>query len=187
MLLPFTPLPSSPQPSQPPSESLSTSHLLRFPPDLLLYIRSHLPYPDLLALRHTHPYFYYSSLLATDRNIRLKVAWLVDRKRRGLACPGHHRTLFRTDREFCASTEVKQIMARRRRHEDCQVGKECEVVSGTVCGRVRRRQLGKIGRGEVWGIVVAAAAILVLYVTRLACTESKAVYKTWCEAICYTS
>lgn len=108
--------------------------LLALPPDLLPLLTSHLPYPDVLSLRLTHPYFYHTPLLATDRNIRLKVSWLLDRKARGLSCPREGQTIFRTDAEFCAGWEVRRILRDRRRHWECAWWKgDCEVVGGASC------------------------------------------------------
>lgn len=151
------PLPTSPSSSSLPKASL----LLSLPPDLLPLLRFHLPYPDLLALRHTHPYFYHSPLLSTNTNIRLKVAWLVDRKERGLSCPTHSSTLFKTDREFCASREVKRIMKLRRRHGDCREGPGgCEVVRGGSCGgKVRGREAW--AWEWVWSLLIIGTALLV--------------------------
>ena len=67
-----------PSPSPSPSFPLSSSSsfnafpLLALPSELLLQVASHLPYPDLLALRLAHPTFYHSPLLATDRAVALK-------------------------------------------------------------------------------------------------------------------
>ena len=142
-----------------------TSPLLRLPADLLPHLRAYLPYPDLLALRHTHPYFYYSPLVSTNTNVRLKIAWLVDRKERGLPCPTHTSTLFKTDREFCASTEVKLIMARRRRHKDCTGGKGgCEVVTGRSCEGSGERGME---RDWLWSVVVVILAISLVYLGHL--------------------
>lgn len=126
--------------------SPAPSPLILLPLELLPYIAVHLPYPDLLALRHSHPHFYYSPYLNTNTNIRLKVAWLIDRKDRGLALPEGSPSrgkslILKTDREFCRSAdgEVRRIMERRRAHRDCPAGSgECEVVRGERC-RVRKR------------------------------------------------
>jgi hypothetical protein len=131
------------------SSSNPPPSLLSLPPCILPSLFSLLPYPDALALRHTHPYFYYSPLLSTDRNVRLKVAWLVERKTRGLPVPTNSRTRFNTDAAFCASKEVKEIMVKRRRHGDCKGGEGgCEVVQGASCdGMGQKRQ-----RWRSWNI-----------------------------------
>ena len=152
-------------------ESLSASPLLRLPPELLAHLRTYLPYPDLLSLRHTHPYLYNTPILATNRNIWLKVSWLLDRKERGLPCPHSHQTIFKTDREFCGGREVKRILVRRRRHWECAPGDAgCEVVRGETCGG------GGWGYGlwkevrnwrrweeKAWSLVTLVLAILLWY------------------------
>ncbi|MCJ1357123.1 MAG: hypothetical protein MMC33_007119 [Icmadophila ericetorum] len=136
-----------------PTQTVPISPLLSLPPELLPHITSHLLYPDILSLRHSHPSFYYSSLLSTNTNVRLKVAWLLDRKERGLDCPdGKNRRWGRsarlsltTDRDFCkrsADGEVSRIMEKRRRHLECKGGEGgCEVVRGDSCGGGRRRDV----------------------------------------------
>lgn len=134
-------MPSSPAPPPPPPS------LLSLPPELLFHtIIPQLSYPDLLSLKHTSAYFY----ALIDTSVRLKVAWLLTRKARGLECPVGNKCVLKTDAEFCAG-EVRRIMERRRRHEECERGgrKGCEVVEGRGwCeGRATRRR----GRGGWWG------------------------------------
>ena len=148
-----------------------SSPLLRLPPELLTHLRAHLPYPDLLSLRHTHPYFYHTPLLATDRNILIKVSWLLDRKDRGLPCPQSHKTIFKTDREFCGSREVKRILVRRRRHRECAPTEGgCEVVTGETCvgggwKYVLWREIRDVQQWEegLWSVVVVVAAVILWY------------------------
>ena len=132
--------------------------LLALPPELLLHVASHLPYPDLLALRLAHPTLYRTPLLATDRAVTLKVSWLVARRARHLLCPPTARTPrrlgLRSDREFVAHDEVREMLRRHRRHEECGEGRgECEVVGGATCGgreargRIAKRT-GAKGSGE---------------------------------------
>lgn len=161
--------------------SPTPSPLILLPLELLPYIAVHLPYPDLLAFRHSHPHFYYSPFLNTNTNIRLKVAWLIDRKDRGLACPEGSPSrgkslILKTDREFCRSAdgEVKRIMERRRAHRECPVGSgECEVVRGERC-RVRKRMRyrmvawlsGHVSLDIVVGMLVLGLAIMLYIVIR---------------------
>ena len=137
--------------------SSTDSLLLSLPPEILLDIIPRLPYPDALALKHTHPIFY--SLV--DTSVRLKVAWLLDRKVRGLPTP-EKKCSFRSDSEFCSGglvggwekgkpreavqdgrDQVSKIIARRRRHGECEDGR-CEVLVGRRCG----------GRKEVDGLMM---------------------------------
>ncbi|MCJ1244889.1 hypothetical protein MMC30_002090 [Trapelia coarctata] len=174
-----TPLPgTSPQP---------TSTLLSLPPCLLPHLLSLLPYPDALALRHTHPYFFYSPLLSTDKNIRLKVSWLVERKARGLAVPMGHNLGFKTDQEFCGSREVRGIMEGRRRHEDCGRGEgQCEVVTGMVCeGRKWRGSRGrwvglrKMGWEWVWSLFALVVAVGLWFLGSSGALENSMLYHRW--------
>jgi len=163
-------------PTPPTHPSPLTYPLLHLPPELLLHLSSYLPYPDALALKHTHPALY--PLIATC--IRLKVSWLLDRKARCLSVP-LNKCILKTDEAFCGCDggEVRRIMEVRRAHGECGIngcreglmkeGEEgegegrvwCEVVVGRRCegpragvGRgVRRGRLagwvGRYGRGRV--------------------------------------
>ena len=110
-----------------------------------------------LALKHTHRMFYN----IVDTSVRLKVAWLLDRKVRGLPTP-EKMCCLKSDSEFCngglvggwekgrrrgkvqdGAGQVSSIMARRRRHGECDRG-VCEVLVGRRCG----------GRKEVDGLRV---------------------------------
>ncbi|KAF6224375.1 hypothetical protein HO133_010952 [Letharia lupina] len=72
--------------------------LLTLPLELQLLILPHLPYPDALALKHTHTHFYN----LVDTNVRLKVAWLLERKTRNLEWP-QEKCVMRTDAAFCST------------------------------------------------------------------------------------
>ncbi|MCJ1310260.1 hypothetical protein MMC25_003922 [Agyrium rufum] len=61
--------------------------LLSLPPELIHTIAKYLPYPDHLALRHTHPLVYAVLKPSEAANIDLKIDWLLDRKARNLRCP----------------------------------------------------------------------------------------------------
>lgn len=113
-----------PSPSSESSPSLST-----IPEELYSLILPHLPYPDALSLKHTSRKFY----RLVDTSMESKVAWLIDRHTRGLPCP-QKQCILKTDAAFClnSSGEVKRLMEKRRRHEEC-VPKECEVVVGRKC------------------------------------------------------
>jgi hypothetical protein len=164
--------------------SQEPSPLLALPPELVLHLTQHLPYPDLLALRLTHPTFYHSPLFATSgrRYIPLKVSWLIDRKSRGLSYPTKGSLDFISDEGFVRNGEVKGILRARRRHEECgRDGKEgkghqCEVIVGERCnGPVGREGkltmgMGNGGLGEwfvqkmsklSWETVLGVAVLLV--------------------------
>jgi len=167
------------------------SPLLSLPPCLLPHLFSLLPYPDALALRHTHPYFFYSPLLSTDKNIRLKVSWLVERKARGLAVPMGHNLGFKTDREFCGSREVRGIMEGRRRHEDCGEGEgQCEVVTGMVCegrklrgGRWRWEWLRRMGWEWVWSLLALVVAVALWFLGSSGTWANNTPYHRWARGL----
>lgn len=117
-------------PSSDNAPSLST-----LPEELYTLILPHLVYPDALSLKHTSRQFY----RLVDTSIKSKVAWLIDRHSRGLPCP-QKKCILKTDAAFCSSSggEVKRLMEKRRRHEECGP-KGCEVVVGRECSVADRR------------------------------------------------
>ena len=70
--------------------------LMDLPTELHLHISRYVPYPDVLALKHTCRRFYY--LVYTG--VHLKIDWLVERFERKLECP-MEKCSFRTDEQFC--------------------------------------------------------------------------------------
>ena len=126
------------------SQSLPSTPLLSLPLELHHQISLSLPYPDHLALRHTHPHFY----LTLPSTIKDKVAWLISRHERQLPCP-NTRCILASDAAFCYSGDVRSIMERRRRHQECKgVRGGCEVVLGGTC---------PAGRGA-WARILRARA-----------------------------
>jgi len=120
--------------SKPKAHQLPSSGppLTALPPELQLLILSHLPYPDLLALKHTDRHFYIQS----PTTVKAKVAWLVSRHERNLKCPDR-KCIMKTDATFCESGrgQVSWIMEVRRAHGECAAGQGgCEVVLGRTCG-----------------------------------------------------
>lgn len=114
------------------------SQLLILPLELQYLIFPHLSYPDALALKHTHPQFYH----IINTSVRMKVAWLLERKERGLEWP-QKMCAMKTDALFCVD-EVKEIMEKRRAHGECAAGDGgCEVVLGTTCGGPKRVRRGR--------------------------------------------
>ena len=125
----------------------SQSHLLALPTELHRLILPHLTYPDLLALRHSHPYFY--NIVTTTVPHRLN--WLIERAEQGLPLP-QKTCRWKTDADFCSSAEVKEFMKRRRRHMDCasEFGvRKCLVVEGSRCPGPR------IGHQRKWRSMTA--------------------------------
>lgn len=132
------------------SEAPTTS-LTSLPAELVLAIAQHLQYPDLLALRHTHPRFLNTKLLSTSDRIR-KVEWLVDRSLRGLDVPKRQKLRLDSDAAFCSQAEVRAIMRRRMRHGECATGPGgCLLVEGANCGgpKAPARRAERF-RGDGW-------------------------------------
>ncbi|KAL8665536.1 MAG: hypothetical protein Q9202_002241 [Teloschistes flavicans] len=143
--------PTTPPPPPPPPPPPTT--LLTLPPELLALIPPLLPYPDALALKHTSRLFYNT----IPTSVPLRVAWLLSRHARGLPCP-RKKCILLTDEAFCGSGggQVRDLMQRRRRHEECGWdGKGgCEVVVGEKCAVRLERGKGRGGRGGLtgWGV-----------------------------------
>ena len=107
----------------------SVSKFLYLPAESQQHIMSFLTYPDLLALKHTHPYFYHS----VSTTIRHRVEWLMERPPLGLLLP-QKKCIMKTDGDFCKSPEIRSFMERRRKHLDCpRKSKGCFVTLGRDC------------------------------------------------------
>ena len=113
----------------------TTALLFVLPTELHLEIQAHLTYPDLLALRHTHPYF----LNSLQPTIIDRVNWLLSRTELGLPIPTAARLNLKTDAQFCRNEEVRSILLHRRRHE------ECKKFNGGTCLLLRRQQVLRRG------------------------------------------
>ncbi|KAI9823978.1 MAG: hypothetical protein M1826_007571 [Phylliscum demangeonii] len=116
---------------------MATIHsLTQLPTELHLLIARELAYPDALSLKHTCRHFY--RLINTG--VRLKVAWLEDRRRLGLpmltggAGTGAGGCTLKTDQAFCASREVRTMMERWRWHADCVSSMSTKQFSNTDTG-----------------------------------------------------
>jgi hypothetical protein len=119
-----------------------TKHsLLLLPTEIHDSIISFLPYPDLLALKHTHPHFY--RIVVTTKHQRTN--WLSERAEQRLPLP--QRTCrWNTDADFCRSEEIREFMKRRRWHLDCpgkKSGGGCLVIEGKDCSSIRVRNVRK--------------------------------------------
>ena len=116
-------------------------NLLLLPTEVQDTIISFLPYPDRLALKHTHPHFY--RIVVTTKHQRTD--WLSERAEQRLPLP--QRTCrWNTDADFCRSEEIREFMERRRWHLDCpgqRPGGGCLVVEGKDCFRINVRRIGK--------------------------------------------
>lgn len=116
-------------------------NLLLLPTEIQDAITSFLPYPDLLALKHSHPHFYH--MVITTKHQRTN--WLRERAEQRLPLP--QRTCrWNTDADFCRSEEIREFMQRRRWHLDCPRGKfggGCLVIEGNDCSSIRLQNARK--------------------------------------------
>lgn len=71
--------------------------LMDLPPEIHLLISDRLIYPDALSLRHVNRHFYF----LVDTGIKLKIDWLVERRRLHLECPNNQRCDLGSDLRFC--------------------------------------------------------------------------------------
>jgi len=67
------------------------------PPEIHMMISKQLIYPDALSLKHTNRYFYH----LVDTGVKLKIDWLVERRRLHLECPNDRRCDLGSDLRFC--------------------------------------------------------------------------------------
>jgi len=70
---------------------------LDLPPEIHLLISELLIYPDALALKRTSRRFHY----LVDTGVKLKIDWLVERRRLHLECPNDQRCDLGSDLRFC--------------------------------------------------------------------------------------
>ena len=71
--------------------------LMSLPPELHIQIAKQLIYPDALSLKHSSRYFYHF----VDTGVKLKVDWLMSRRRLHLDCPNETRCDLGSDLRFC--------------------------------------------------------------------------------------
>ncbi len=108
-----------------------TISLLHLPFELQLHITSDLPWPDLFALKHTHPHFYHSM----PTTVGQRVDWLV-RISCGPCSLGwpQSQVNMATDADFCRSYEIRRSLLLRRWHLDCRSdGRYCLLAQGQDC------------------------------------------------------
>ncbi|KAI0520723.1 F-box domain-containing protein [Xylaria bambusicola] len=110
--------------------STSKASMGSLPTELHLLIAKHLTYPDALSLKHTSRRFFY----LVDTGVKLKVAWLMERRSLHLECPNDRRCDLRSDLRFCRGS-VKLLMQRRREHLECESrpGLGCLVFGTAAC------------------------------------------------------
>ncbi|KAL1852028.1 hypothetical protein VTK73DRAFT_9317 [Phialemonium thermophilum] len=139
-------------------------HLLDLPPEIHLLISRQLIYPDALSLRFTNRYFFH----LVDTGIRLKIAWLVERRQLRLECPNDRRCDLRSDFRFCQG-KVQLLIQWRREHLECESrpGLGCLVYGTKTC--VHRHRLPV--RIKHWLAVLPASGLwwMSLFLVPLAC------------------
>lgn len=79
------------------SSQESKTNFMHLPTEIHILISKELTYPDALSLKHSTRYFYD----LVDTGVRLKVAWLMERRMLHLDCPNDRKCNLRTDLEFC--------------------------------------------------------------------------------------
>ncbi|KAI1185143.1 F-box domain-containing protein [Nemania serpens] len=147
-----------------PSKQDAKASFASLPTELHLMIAKHLTYPDALSLKFTSRHFFY----LVDTGVRLKVAWLMERRNLHLQCPNDRHCDLRTDLKFCRGS-VKLLMQRRREHLECESrpGLGCLVFGTAAC--VHRRSLGQRCRGwlrsrltiELWWFLLALLPVCI--------------------------
>ncbi|KAI0975064.1 F-box domain-containing protein [Xylaria arbuscula] len=160
---------------QQPQQSNPQACLGALPTELHILISKHLIYPDALSLKHTSRHFFY----LVDTGVRLKVAWLMERRSLHLECPNDRRCDLRSDLGFCRGS-VKMLMQRRREHLECESrpGLGCLVFGTTMCAhrprgfaqRWARQYLRRRLTVEIWWILLAVlpAVLGVVWMLELA-------------------
>ncbi|RWA02998.1 hypothetical protein EKO27_g12107, partial [Xylaria grammica] len=125
------------EPQCPPKPD-SRASLAGLPTELHILIAKHLIYPDALSLKHTSRHFFY----LVDTGVRLKVAWLKERRSHDLECPNDRQCDLRSDLRFCRGS-VRLLMQRRREHLECESrpGLGCLVFGTAAC--IHRRSLAQ--------------------------------------------
>ncbi|KAI1421967.1 F-box domain-containing protein [Xylaria sp. FL1777] len=124
------------------AEPGSRASLTGLPTELHLLIAKYLTYPDALSLKHTSRHFFY----LVDTGVRLKVAWLKERRSLDLECLNDRHCDLRSDLRFCRGS-VKLLMQRRREHLECESrpGLGCLVFGAASCTH-RRTLAQRCGR-----------------------------------------
>lgn len=134
------------------------ARLVDLPLELQLSILQYLPYPDHLSLRLTNTYFNTHEKFITTRSDR--VSWLISRSVNGLSLPRSARCRWSSDQEFVSNAEVKQIIRRRRLHQECEVHDDqgCLLVPGYLCDGLQAicaSPYGLFGTGSAHRVVKA--------------------------------
>ncbi|KAK1836873.1 hypothetical protein QBC39DRAFT_247094 [Podospora conica] len=165
------PPPSNQTPSDETPEDTQTQKpkttLASLPPELHILISRHLIYPDALSLKHTNRYFF----ALVDTGVRLKVSWLLSRRRLHLECPTSSlrggACDLGSDVRFCRGS-VALLMRRRREHGECESrpGLGCLIYGTERCAvarqlrvRARRWLRTRVVAVEVWGVLLLVGVV----------------------------
>lgn len=143
--------------------------LMDLPAELHILISKELIYPDALSLKHTSRHFY--DLVYTG--VKLKVSWLVQRRKLHLECPNNARCDLGSDLRFCRGS-VRLLMQRRREHLECgtRPGVGCLVLGTPVCThnqqslhRIRRwlKARLRLNTIELQWLLIAAVLLLICW------------------------
>ncbi|KAL8420638.1 hypothetical protein RB594_003430 [Gaeumannomyces avenae] len=155
------PAPSSP--AQAPTQGVRALTLMDLPTEIHVMISKELIYPDALSLKHTSRHFY--DMVYTG--VRLKVAWLMERRQLHLECPNDTRCDLGSDLRFCRGS-VALLMQRRREHMECdrRPGLGCLVYGTQTCTHRRtaaerfRRWMRTRLTFELWWMLLAAIPVI---------------------------
>ncbi|KAK5654504.1 hypothetical protein OQA88_7133 [Cercophora sp. LCS_1] len=137
------------------------------PPEIHELISKQLIYPDALSLKHTNRYFYN----LVDTGVKLKINWLVERRRLHLECPNDRRCDLGSDLKFCRGSvrcAHRLLMQRRREHIECESrpGLGCLINGTSTCPHSRqlKTRLKRWMRVrlsiEVWGLLLAIVVLV---------------------------
>ncbi|EJT82417.1 hypothetical protein GGTG_02390 [Gaeumannomyces tritici R3-111a-1] len=155
------PAPSSP--AQAPTQGVRALTLMDLPTEIHVMISKELIYPDALSLKHTSRHFY--DMVYTG--VRLKVAWLMERRQLHLECPNDTRCDLGSDLRFCRGS-VALLMQRRREHMECdrRPGLGCLVYGTQTCTHRRtaaerfRRWMRTRLTFELWWVLLTAIPVI---------------------------
>lgn len=163
----YNPVPGPDDSRTSPTGAPQRTSLSTLPTELQLWISRQLAYPDALSLKHVSRHFYG----LVDSGVRLKVAWMVERHELRLGFPDHRHCILKTDEAFC-SRQVRTLMERRRRHEECGEVRGCVVLLDPrwPCRELAKRRSRGNGRGRG---LAKARDVLLSFVGASAQTRSR--------------
>ncbi|CEJ93853.1 Putative F-box domain protein [[Torrubiella] hemipterigena] len=148
------------------NDRTTQTNLMSLPLEIHYMISEHLIYPDALSLKHVNRHF----AGIVDTGVKLKIAWLIQRRQLHLECPNDRTCDLGSDIRFCRGS-VPLLMARRREHFECEsrAGLGCLVFGTPKCVHKPKQQYWWKKRFqlrltvEVWWIVIAAVPLLLMW------------------------